>query len=67
MDFSFTRDQRQLIERVNQLVKERIAPRARAVPGMLNRRAEARTTSSETDSVRRVKKRMGTFGSKTPA
>ena len=28
MDFSFTQDQRQLIERVNQLVKERIAPRA---------------------------------------
>ncbi len=28
MDFSFTQDQRQLIERVNHLVKERIAPRA---------------------------------------
>ena len=28
MDFSFTQDQRQLIERVDQLVKERIAPRA---------------------------------------
>jgi alkylation response protein AidB-like acyl-CoA dehydrogenase len=28
VDFSFTQDQRQLIERVNQLVKERIAPRA---------------------------------------
>jgi len=28
VDFSFTRDQRQLIERVNQLVKERVAPRA---------------------------------------
>ena len=28
MDFSFSRDQRQLIERVNHLVKERIAPRA---------------------------------------
>jgi alkylation response protein AidB-like acyl-CoA dehydrogenase len=28
VDFSFTQDQRQLIERVNHLVKERIAPRA---------------------------------------
>jgi len=28
VDFSFTQDQRQLIERINHLVKERIAPRA---------------------------------------